>query len=275
MARVAAIQMKSDGNIKSNLNKILDLIKKCAAQGVQTVVFPENCLHLNHNSDKLPTIDLSGDEIMQVQAAANDSDIEVVLGSIPVQIEHSNLASATMVVLYPQSVGKTDSPPPVTYRKIHLFDVDLPSGRKMRESNRYVAGHEPVVAPTRVGRMGLSICYDLRFPELFIRLTSLGATCFAVAADFFYETGQDHWIPLLRARAIESQSYVIAAAQCGSHADGHRSFGHSMIIDPWGSVLAELDSENEGLITADVNLSYIRHIRSTFPTLSHKRLFTS
>ena len=157
------------------------------------------------------------------------------------------------------------------YDKIHLFDVDLPTGESWRESATYRAGDEAVVVrATPVGDLGLSICYDLRFPALFERLSEAGAQVVAVPAAFTVPTGKAHWHVLLRARAIEAGLFVVAAAQCGSHEDGRQTYGHSLAIDPWGDVLAD-GGELNGLIFADLDLHRIAEVRSRIPVLAHRR----
>jgi predicted amidohydrolase len=157
------------------------------------------------------------------------------------------------------------------YRKIHLFDVDLPDGTKLQESATVEPGSDVVVTQTRAGKLGLSVCYDLRFPELYRKHVDQGATLLTVPAAFTLQTGKDHWHVLLRARAIESQCYVIAAAQYGHHFGVRRSYGHALICDPWGLVVAEC-SDGEGYASAAVDPGYLERVRSAVPSLRHRRL---
>jgi predicted amidohydrolase len=157
------------------------------------------------------------------------------------------------------------------YRKIHLFDVDLPDGTKLLESQTVEAGVEPVVAQAPFGTLGLSVCYDLRFPELYRRLVDRGAIALAIPAAFTLTTGKDHWHVLLRARAIEQQCYVLAAAQTGHHYGRRRSYGHALIADPWGTVLAEC-GEGEGVAVAEIDPDYVVKVRSAVPSLEHRRI---
>jgi predicted amidohydrolase len=157
------------------------------------------------------------------------------------------------------------------YRKIHLFDVELNDGASYHESELVIPGRETITAETTVGRVGLSVCYDLRFPELYRRLSSAGATVLTVPAAFTLMTGKDHWEVLLRARAIENQCYVVAAAQHGSH-PGHRlTYGHSMIVDPWGTVLC-CCPDGPGVAVAEIDPTALTRIRSSLPALKHRRL---
>jgi predicted amidohydrolase len=157
------------------------------------------------------------------------------------------------------------------YRKIHLFDVDLPDGTKLEESATVEAGKDVVVTQTRLGKLGLSVCYDLRFPELYRKHVDQGATLITVPAAFTLTTGKDHWHVLLRARAIEAQCYVIAAAQTGHHFGTRRSYGHALICDPWGVVVAEC-GEGEGYAIASVDPENLTRVRSSLPSLAHRRL---
>ncbi len=162
--------------------------------------------------------------------------------------------------------------PVARYEKIHLFDVDLPGGAgSYRESASMDAGQEPKFVDTPAGRLGLSICYDLRFPELYRRLVDENAELFSVPAAFTFATGTAHWHTLLRSRAIENLAYVIAAGQYGTHPNGRTTFGHSLIVDPWGQVVAEQES-GDGAVVAEIDLSLPRRLRAEFPVLQHRRL---
>jgi predicted amidohydrolase len=156
------------------------------------------------------------------------------------------------------------------YDKIHLFDVDLPSGETWRESSAYAPGERVVIAKTPWGRLGLSICYDLRFPDLYRALSGAGAEMLAVPAAFTVPTGLAHWHVLLRARAIEAGAFVIAAAQCGNHADGRATFGHSLVVDPWGEVLLDMEARS-GIGIAEIDFARIADVRSRIPALRHRR----
>jgi predicted amidohydrolase len=165
----------------------------------------------------------------------------------------------------------TDGSVKRTYRKIHMFDVDLADGTAVKESAMVKAGDTPVVTDAPFGKLGLSICYDLRFPELYRKLVDQGAIALAVPAAFTLHTGKDHWHVLLQARAIESQSYVLAAAQWGHHFDKRVSYGHAMIVDPWGCVIAQC-GEGEGFALAAIDTDVVARVRRQLPSLSHRRL---
>jgi predicted amidohydrolase len=157
------------------------------------------------------------------------------------------------------------------YRKVHLFDVDIPDGARYKESETVVPGEEPVVATTSLGRVGLTICYDLRFPELYRRLSSLGAEVVFIPAAFTLFTGKDHWEVLVRARAIENLSYVVAPAQVGRHSANRMTFGNAMVVDPWGTVLARCP-EGEGVCVAPFQRERLERVRRELPALSHRRM---
>jgi predicted amidohydrolase len=203
-----------------------------------------------------------------VLAAARDaaarSGLWLHLGSLAVKREDGRLANRAFVI---DPAGAIRA----TYDKLHLFDVDLPTGESWRESASYAAGEAAVlVGGTPVGTLGLTICYDLRFPALFAALAEAGADTIAVPAAFTVPTGQAHWQVLLRARAIEAGLFVVAAAQAGAHEDGRETYGHSLVAGPWGELVAEMDG-SPGLAFAELDLGRIDEVRSRVPALSHRR----
>lgn len=196
--------------------------------------------------------------------AAAKHRIWLHVGSLAVLVKDGKVANRSFVI---DREGEVRA----TYDKLHLFDVDLPTGESWRESNVYSAGGGVVlVNGTPVGKLGLTICYDLRFPELFARLAEAGTDVIAVPAAFTVPTGKAHWHVLLRARAIEAGLFVIAAAQVGLHEDGRQTFGHSLVVDPWGEVLLDM-GEQSGIGFADVDLKRIFDVRSRIPALTHRR----
>jgi nitrilase len=197
--------------------------------------------------------------------AARRYGLWVVAGSLPLKSPQEGKCYGASIVY------DSDGNASPVYRKIHLFDVDLPRrDERYRESATMDFGDEYVVVPSPLGQLGLSICYDLRFPELYRRLVDDGATVFSIPAAFTAATGKAHWHSLLRARAIENLAYVVAAAQYGSHASGRRTFGHSVIIDPWGQVTAELET-GDGVVEADIDTALPGKLRAEFPVLKHRR----
>jgi predicted amidohydrolase len=205
------------------------------------------------------------DEVLAtVRAAAKEAGIWVHLGSLALKGEGGKLVNRGFVI---DGQGEIRA----RYDKIHLFDVDLPTGESWRESTMYQAGREAVVVPdTPVGKLGLTICYDLRFPALFERLSEAGAEVIALPAAFTVPTGRAHWQVLLRARAIEAELFLVAAAQAGRHEDGRETYGHSLVVDPWGEVLLEMGGE-PGLEFAEIELDRIADVRARIPVHQHRR----
>ena len=268
-ARVAAIQMNCGADVDENLGRIDALAGEAASRGVQLALLPENSVFMGRlDEDKLALAEAAGNGPLQDQLAgiARNRGLWLIAGSIPLRSERPDRCYGASIVF--DDAGQIRA----TYRKIHLFDVDLPgSEESYRESATMAEGVDPVVVPTPAGRLGLSICYDLRFPELYRRLTEDGASVFAVPAAFTAMTGRAHWETLLRARAIENQAWVIAAAQSGLHPSGRETYGHSMIVNPWGTVVACLPS-GEGIVDAFIDNVRSMELRKKFPVLDHRKL---
>jgi deaminated glutathione amidase len=205
--------------------------------------------------------------LQAVQAAAAANSIFVHLGSIPVRHEHAGGLNANRSLLI-DATGKICA----RYDKIHLFDVQLSTGEIWRESNSYSSGKSPVIADTPLGPMGLSICYDMRFPDLYSFYSKAQVAVIAVPSAFTVPTGHAHWHTLLRARAIEAEAFVIAAAQFGSHEDGRETYGHSLVVDPWGTVHLDM-GEGEGLGFAEIDLGRIKEVRTQIPVHFNRREF--
>ena len=269
MPRVAAIQMNSGADVAANLALADRLLGDAAADGCVLAVLPENfALMPARGRDKARHAEEPGSGPIQqfLADAATRHGLWVVAGSIPlVSPESERVFGACPVIA---SDGETVG----TYLKIHLFDVDLAdSNQSYRESHSMYPGDAVVAVDTPVGKLGVTICYDLRFPELYRQLVDVGASLFSVPAAFTDVTGRAHWHTLLRARAIENLAYVIAAGQYGEHPDNRLTYGHSMIVDPWGQVLAELPAGN-GHIAANVDLDKQQKLRTEFPALANRRL---
>jgi predicted amidohydrolase len=201
-----------------------------------------------------------------VRDAAAQAGIWVHLGSLALAGERDDGRLVNRGLLIDDS-GQVRA----RYDKMHLFDVDLPSGESWRESAAYAPGAQPAVVDTPAGKLGLTVCYDLRFPDLFRTLTDAGATILAVPAAFTVPTGEAHWHVLIRARAIEAGVFVVAAAQCGRHEDGRETYGHSLIVDPWGRVLLDMGGEAVGVGFADLDLAQVDEVRSRLPAIRHRR----
>ena len=269
--RVAAIQMNSSADVGENLQLADKLIGEAVDDGCTMVVLPENfALMPVRGRDKAKAAEEPGDGPIQafLSDVSERHGIWVIAGSMPLtspEIEAERVYGACPVY---DAKGNTQA----IYRKIHLFDVDLAESQESyRESRSMVAGDEVTTVDTPCGRVGLSICYDLRFPELFRQLVDAGAIMFTVPAAFTATTGEAHWHTLLRARAIENLAYVVAPGQYGEHADGRSTYGHSLIIDPWGHILAEA-ADGNCFVAADIDPDLPAKLRSEFPALANRRL---
>jgi len=267
--RVAAVQMNSGPDVRQNLRRVDELLDCAASRGVAMAFLPENFAIMGaRDEDKLAHVEEQGNGPIQefLAAAAQRHQVWIVAGSLPLRSPQDGKCFGASIVY--DSDGRAG---PV-YRKIHLFDVDLPGrDERYRESATMDCGDEFVVVPSPLGQLGLSICYDLRFPELYRRLVDDGATAFSVPAAFTAATGEVHWHSLLRARAIESLAYVVAAGQYGAHASGRTTFGHSMIIDPWGRVIAE-EATGDAVVDAEIDTELPGNLRADFPVLEHRRI---
>ena len=269
LVRAAAIQMNSCADVQQNLKTVDDLLTDAASRGVAIAFLPENLAFMGvRDEDKLAHVEDPGNGPIQefLADAARRHNLSVVAGSLPLRSSEDGKCYGASVVY--DSEGKASA----IYRKIHLFDVDLPErDERYRESGTMDVGSDLVVVSSSVGQLGLSICYDLRFPELYRRLVDQGATVFSIPAAFTATTGKAHWHSLLRARAIENLAYVVAAGQHGTHPGGRTTFGHSMIIDPWGQVIAEL-AAGDGIADADIDTTMPGRLRAEFPVLEHRRI---
>jgi len=268
MTRIALFQSTTGIDPAANARAVVDAIEQAAAGGAEILFTPEMSGLLDRDAARAAK-SLRPAEEDEVLAAAREAAarhrIWLHIGSLAVLVEDGKVANRGFVV---DRDGKVRA----TYDKIHLFDVDLPTGESWRESNVYSAGKGVVlVNGTPVGRLGLTICYDLRFPGLFARLAESDADVIAVPAAFTVPTGKAHWHVLLRARAIEAGLFVVAAAQVGHHQDGRNTFGHSLVVDPWGEVLLDMGEEGQGVGFADVDLKRISDVRSRIPALNHRR----
>lgn len=271
MSRVAAIQMASGPNLSANLLEAGRLLAVAAEGGAQLAVLPENFALMGmREQDKVKIRESDGQGAVQEFLAEQARRHGIwLVGTAPLVAEHEG--KVRMACLVYDDRGRLQA----RYDKIHLFDVRLTeSGEKYTESETLEAGDRIVVVDTPVGRLGLAVCYDLRFPELFRRLTAEGAEVFALPAAFTAITGRAHWEVLVRARAIENLCYMVASAQGGFHANGRETHGDSMIVDPWGVVVDRLP-RGSGVVFGDIDLNRVSEIRRSFPALSHRRFSCS
>ena len=269
MPKVAAVQMASGPNFDANLLEAERLIEQAAADGAQLVVLPENFAMMGmQDRDVLDYREDDGDGPIQAFIAerCRRHRLWLVAGTIPLRCEDpERLAAACM--LYDDRGERV-----ARYDKIHLFDVTLVgSGESYNESATVRPGREAVVTETPFGRLGLAVCYDLRFPELFRALLDQGAELLALPAAFTAVTGKAHWESLLRARAIENLAHLVASAQGGYHLNGRETHGHAMILDPWGRILGQR-AHGAGVVTAELNREDQKRLRETFPCIENRKL---
>jgi len=264
LLRAAAVQLTTSADRDRNVEVASALVGRAAEAGARLVVLPEKWHFIHHADESLAAAEpLDGPSVQAARGWARTWGIAIVAGSIVERVEGEDRTYNTSLLIQP------DGAVSAVYRKLHMFDVDV-GGTAYRESGGAIPGDE-IVAATALGRtIGLSVCYDLRFPELYRRLTFLGAEVLTVPAAFTAFTGKDHWEPLLRARAIENQAFVIAPNQIGQHATGTASHGRSMIVDPWGVVLAQAPDE-ETVIVADLDFALLARVREHLPALRHRR----
>ncbi|WP_010543340.1 carbon-nitrogen hydrolase family protein [Sphingomonas elodea] len=266
MTRAALLQMTSGIDPAANAAALVEGVAQAKAGGAAMLFTPEMSGLLDGKRERAQQHyrrEAEDPVLAAVREAAARHGIWVHLGSLAVLRADGKLANRAFVI---DDTGAIRA----RYDKMHLFDVDLPTGESWRESNSYTAGEGPVVVDTPLGKLGLAICYDLRFPDLFRTLSNAGATMLAVPAAFTRPTGAAHWHVLLRARAIEAAAFVIAAAQTGEHEDGRATYGHSLAIDPWGTTLLDM-GEAAGLGFAEIDPSRIDDVRTRVPVLRHRR----
>jgi nitrilase len=267
--KVAAIQMATSPNVSANLLEAERLISEAAESGAGLIVLPENFAFMGEHERQMCTLrEHQGDGPLQnfISQMARRHGVWLVGGTIPMEASDGAKVRAASLVFDNQ--GRMVA----RYDKIHLFDVQLvENDERYEESNTIEPGDQTLVVDTPFGRLGIAICYDLRFPELFRKLMAQGAEIFVVPSAFTAITGKAHWETLVRARAIENLAFVVAAAQGGYHLNGRETHGHSMIVDPWGTVLAQVP-RGTGFVSVELDRDYQQTIRRTFPTIEHQRL---
>lgn len=267
--QVAVVQMTSTPDVEQNMRTAERLVRRAADAGAKLAVLPEAFAYLGPESgqrevsEPLPG---GGPLLARCQGWARELRLELVLGGFWERMANSDKVRNASVHLGGDGSVKA------IYRKIHLFDVDLSDGTSLKESEKVEAGTEVVVSDAPFGKMGMSICYDVRFPELYRKLVDGGAIVLTVPAAFTLQTGKDHWHVLLQARAIESQCYVLAAAQSGNHFGKRVSYGHALVVDPWGCVIAQCGGEGEGIALAAIDTDQIERVRRQLPSLANRRL---
>jgi predicted amidohydrolase len=267
MTRIAIFQSRTGIDPAANADALVRAIGEAASGGAEMLFTPEMSGLLDRDSERARKSVRPAEEDQVLAAcrdAAKKNEIWLHIGSIAVIAEDGKFANRGFVI---DSTGEIRA----SYDKIHLFDVDLPTGESWRESNVYRGGSDAVMVDgTPVGRLGLTICYDLRFPALFERLTESGAQVIAVPAAFTVPTGRAHWEILLRARAIEAGVFVVAAAQSGQHEDGRQTYGHSLLVDPWGEIMVDM-GDQVGVAFGEIDLGRISEVRQRVPAIEHRR----
>ncbi|MFM5885334.1 MAG: carbon-nitrogen hydrolase family protein [Novosphingobium sp.] len=265
--RAAVLQMTAGIDPAANAEALVGAIGAAAMAGASMLFTPEMSGLIDRDRARaaahiVPEAD--NPVLAAVRAAASDAGIWVALGSLAVARDDGRWANRSLVIDGEGAVV-------ARYDKIHMFDVDLASGESWRESAAYAPGEAVVTVETPLGRLGLTVCYDLRFPALFEALGRARCDLIAIPAAFTVPTGQAHWHVLQRARAIEASAYVVAAAQAGTHADGRQTYGHSLVVDPWGEVLLDLGDEGAGLGFAEIDQARLGEVRAQLPSLANKR----
>jgi predicted amidohydrolase len=267
--RVAVIQLSSQDDLAGNLTRVRHWIAQAAAAGAELVTLPENFAFMGEEAHKRELAErldgaFPGPILSTLTEAAVANRVWVLGGGMPEKSDDPSRPYNTSVLVEPKGTVAA------TYRKVHLFDVSLPDGMSLRESAATMAGSAVVTAAVAGVRVGLSICYDVRFPEMYRKLVDEGARIVTVPSAFTLTTGKDHWHTLLRARAIENQVWLLAPAQHGRHPRGRQTYGKSLIIDPWGEVVAQC-SEGEGMALARLDFEYQDRVRTSLPALLHRK----
>jgi deaminated glutathione amidase len=268
MTRIAVLQMTSGIDQRANTQNVIDAIAQAAGGGAKILFTPEMSSLLDRNRARAAAAIVREEDdpfLAAVSAAAALHKIWVALGSVAVRHEANDEKFANRSILF-DHFGVIRA----RYDKFHMFDVDLPNGEVWRESSAYAAGEQLSVIDCPIGRLGLSICYDLRFPALYQSLTSAGAQILAIPAAFTVATGRAHWKTLLQARAIENACWVVSAAQTGLHEDGRSTYGHSLVVDPWGEVVLDMGDER-GLSFCEIDVSEVDAALGRIPVIAHRR----
>lgn len=266
--RLGLIQMTSTNNVADNISRAVGMIEHAVSKGAQFIATPEMTNIITSNRDELlaRTFEEAEDpSLREFQIQARRHSITLLIGSLALKTSNGDFVNRSVLI-------GADGTVMARYDKIHMFDVTLGDGEQYRESKLYKPGSKAVVAQTPWGGLGMSICYDLRFPHLYRHMARAGAKMLAVPAAFTQVTGAAHWHVLLRARAIETGCFVFAPGQCGHHGAGRRTFGHSVLIDPWGVVLSELGDE-PGVLIGKLDLQQVNEVRQRLPSLEHERDF--
>ena len=260
--------MQTGNDLAANLESVTSMAREAAAGGAQLVLTPEYSLMMDGSGRVMRerALDAAGAPALpELQALARELSVWMLVGSLTLKTEGDRIANRSYLI---DSDGETVA----TYDKIHMFDVTLPDGKVIRESSAYCPGDRAVVAETPWGKLGLTVCYDLRFPQLYRALARAGAIYLTIPSSFQRATGKVHWHTLIKARAIENACFVFAPAMCGEHPGNRTTYGHSLVVDPWGEVLAD-GGDAPGVVYADVDPARVEKVRGMLPCLEHDRQF--
>ena len=266
--RLACLQLNSGHDLQANLAVVRSMTREAAGKGTQFVLMPEYALMMDGSGRVMRerALDAGGAPALgELQALAHELKVWLLAGSLTIRTDEERIANRSFLISEGGAVV-------ASYDKIHMFDVTLPDGKVIRESSAYRPGDRAVVADTPWGRLGLTVCYDLRFPGLFRALAQAGAQFISVPSSFQRQTGKSHWHTLLKARAIENECFILAPAMCGDHPGNRQTYGHTLIIDPWGEILAE-GGEAPEIIYADIDPARVAKVRGMIPSLEHDREF--
>ena len=268
LLRLACLQLNSGNDLAANAATVRALVREAAGNGARFVMTPEYALMLDGRGRVMREGALpadGGEPLAEMRALARELGVWLLLGSLTVRIDEERIANRSVLMAADGSVA-------ATYDKIHMFDVTLPDGKVIRESSAYRPGDRAVLADTPWGRLGLTVCYDLRFPGLFRALAQAGAMFISVPSSFQRQTGKAHWHALLRARAIENECFIVAPAMCGDHPGDRQTYGHSLIVDPWGEIVAD-GGGAPGIVYGDIDPTRVGRVRAMIPSLEHDRVF--
>jgi predicted amidohydrolase len=271
MLKVGLVQTRTPASQDAALAHTVPLVREAAAAGAALIVTPECVNIVQRDRPKLFAVLAPAESdpvVTGLAALARELGVWLVIGSALVRRDDGKAANRSFLVAPDGHVS-------ASYDKIHMFDVDLPTGERYRESSAYEPGDRAVVAPAAGATLGLTICYDMRFPPLYAAVARAGAQVITVPAAFTRPTGEAHWEVLLRARAIETGSFILAAAQGGFHEDGRGTWGHSIAVGPWGEVIARIDSDEPGVVTAELDLEAVAKARAAVPALGNARPFAA
>jgi predicted amidohydrolase len=266
--KVACLQLNSGSDLALNVATVAAMAREAAGRGAGLIATPEYAFMLDGRGRIMRegALDADGGAVLAgMRALACELEVWLLLGSLTVRTDEERIANRSVLLAADGAIA-------ATYDKIHMFDVTLPDGKTIRESSAYRPGDRAVIAATPWGNLGLTVCYDLRFPGLFRALARAGARLISVPASFQRQTGKAHWHTLLRARAIENECFILAPAMCGDHPGDRQTYGHSLVVDPWGEVLAD-GGEAPGIVYADIDLARVAKVRKMIPSLEHDREF--